>query len=217
MSQSHAPETTLNNGQHAPMCGRPSVARCVTSPYINGSQHRYSPPQGRRAPCLAEYSTLNTTPSISLRPCRHEDIATIKAITAEAFDGVSIDQSIQQHHGMVGGHDWTWHKLRHIDHDFADGQITVAEEADGTVVGYVTMRIDREARSGSIPNLAVRADRRGRGIGRRLLEHAVATFRAEGLEIARIETLAQNSVGSHLYPEVGFEAVARQVHFAMRL
>jgi len=34
---------------------------------------------------------------------------------------------------------------------------------------------------------------------------------------AKIETLAQNAVGCHLYPSVGFEEVARQVHFVMAL
>jgi ribosomal protein S18 acetylase RimI-like enzyme len=55
------------------------------------------------------------------------------------------------------------------------------------------------------------------GIGRQLLEHALEFFRAQGLKVARIETLAHNEVGNHLYPSVGFEEVARQVHFAMRL
>ena len=36
-------------------------------------------------------------------------------------------------------------------------------------------------------------------------------------EIARIETLAHNEIGQHLYPSLGFEEVARQVHFAMDL
>jgi ribosomal protein S18 acetylase RimI-like enzyme len=42
-------------------------------------------------------------------------------------------------------------------------------------------------------------------------------FRAEGLEYAVIETMAQNAVGQHLYPACGFGEVARQVHFARRL
>ena len=37
------------------------------------------------------------------------------------------------------------------------------------------------------------------------------------MTIAKIETLVQNPVGSHLYPSVGFQEVARQIHFAMPL
>jgi ribosomal protein S18 acetylase RimI-like enzyme len=42
-------------------------------------------------------------------------------------------------------------------------------------------------------------------------------LRAEGMELARIETLAQNPVGMAFYPKMGFEEVARQIHYAMRL
>lgn len=156
-------------------------------------------------------------PPIILRPCRADDLDTVKTITAEAFTGVSIDQAIEQRIGTVGGRDWHWHKMRHLDHDFSDGLIMVAEDDAEKIVGYITMRIDREAKTGSIPNLAVSASFRGRGIGRLLLEKALKTFHAEGLELARIETLSQNPIGLRLYTDLGFEVVASQLHFAMKL
>ena len=58
---------------------------------------------------------------------------------------------------------------------------------------------------------------RGQGLGRRLIEHALAHFRAAGMTIAKIETLEQNPIGRHLYPSVGFVEVARQIHYAMAL
>jgi ribosomal protein S18 acetylase RimI-like enzyme len=70
---------------------------------------------------------------------------------------------------------------------------------------------------GHIPNLVVDAALRNQGLGRRLLEHALERFLEESLSIARIETLDQNSIGSHLYPALGFREVARQIHFAMPL
>jgi ribosomal protein S18 acetylase RimI-like enzyme len=90
-------------------------------------------------------------------------------------------------------------------------------EVEGEVVGYVTTSIVPEHRVGRIPDLAVAARVRGQGIGRRLLEHALASFRAQGLRVARIETLEHNRAGRHLYPSLGFVEVARQVHFAMPL
>ena len=65
--------------------------------------------------------------------------------------------------------------------------------------------------------MAVRAGLRGRGIGRKLIDAALGLFREAGLELARIETLDQNPIGQHLYPDFGFVEVARQIHFAMRL
>ena len=57
----------------------------------------------------------------------------------------------------------------------------------------------------------------GKGLGRRLIEHALAHFRSSGMAIAKIETLDQNAVGRHLYPSIGFVEVARQIHYAIAL
>ena len=40
---------------------------------------------------------------------------------------------------------------------------------------------------------------------------------ALNLSQAKIETLATNDVGKHLYPKLGFREVARQVHYVMPL
>ena len=84
-------------------------------------------------------------------------------------------------------------------------------------MGYVTMQCDPETRIGWIHNLAVETEARGQGVGRRLIEHALAHFRAAGMTVAKIETLEQNPIGRHLYPSVGFVEVARQIHYAMAL
>ena len=65
--------------------------------------------------------------------------------------------------------------------------------------------------------LAVAESMRGRGLGRRLIEHALGSFREEGMGLAKIETMASNPIGQKLYPSCGFEEVGRQVHYAMRL
>jgi ribosomal protein S18 acetylase RimI-like enzyme len=70
---------------------------------------------------------------------------------------------------------------------------------------------------GRIPDLAVDASWRGKGLGRRLLDHALEYFRDLGLPLAKIETLAHNEVGRHLYPSLGFELVATQYHYVMPL
>ena len=153
-----------------------------------------------------------------IRPYRPEDLPALKAITVEAFAGVSIDQGIEGEFGLVAGHDWRWRKARHLDDDAArdSAGIFVAEE-DGQVVGYITTWQDREAGIGHIPNVAIAASFRGQGLGRQLIEHALAHFRASGLSHAKIETLVQNQVGNHLYRSLGFREVARQIHFVASL
>lgn len=156
---------------------------------------------------------------MQIRPYRESDREIIKAITTEAFSGVSIDHNLERLFGAIAGHDWRWRKARQIDDDIAapGAAILVAEDEHGTVAGYVTTRIDQDSGVGLIPNLAVRADQRGRGLGRQLIEAALELFRSAGLQIARIETLDQNAVGQHLYPDCGFVEVARQIHYARRL
>ncbi len=153
---------------------------------------------------------------MEIRRYRPSDLETLKTITAICFDGVSIDQNIERFYGLVHGKDWRWRKKRHIDDD-ADinaAGILVAE-VDGRIVGYVTTRVDKAAGIGGIPNFAVLPEFQQRGIGHRLLEEAVAYFAAEGLSYARIETLDQNDVGAHFYPDFGFREVARQIHYIM--
>ncbi len=155
----------------------------------------------------------------NIRPYHRRDLESLKAITVEGFEGVSLDHAIERVlDGEFGGRDWRWRKARHVDEDvvvFAEG-VFVAE-ANGAVAGYISTRIDRDAGKGRIPNMAVAVWARREGIGRALLEHALAFFREEKLEYAMIETMGSNPVGQSLYPSCGFKEVARQIHYAQRL
>jgi ribosomal protein S18 acetylase RimI-like enzyme len=155
---------------------------------------------------------------LAIRRFREADRETLKAITVACFEKVSIDRNIEAVFGPIGGRDWRWRKTRHIDADIAanpDG-VLVAEE-DGQVVGYITARLDPDSKIGWIPNYAVSPARQKHGIGRRLMDAVLAYFREHGMEYAKIETLAQNEVGTRYYPKVGFREVARQVHYVMPL
>jgi ribosomal protein S18 acetylase RimI-like enzyme len=158
--------------------------------------------------------------SIVIRPYSEADRQVLRDLTVEAVQGVSIDHNIDNVLGPVAGRDWRWRKARHLDLDVdtPGGELAVAEESEtGRAVGYVTMLFDRETRIGWIHNLAVADGLRNQGLGRRLLDHALARFRAEGMTVAKIETLDQNPVGQYLYPALGFREVARQIHYAMDL
>ena len=151
----------------------------------------------------------------TVRPFESRDLEVVKQITVEAFSGVSIDEAAELIFGSINGHDWKWRKARHIDADVArevDG-ILVVESDQGEVVGYITSWQDAAAGIGYIPNLAFVPGWRGRGLGRLLIQRILDRFRESGLSHAKIETLAQNDVGHHLYTSIGFREVARQAHF----
>lgn len=155
---------------------------------------------------------------VVLRLYRPEDLPAIKRLTVDSFSGVTIEENVEQALGILNGRDWRWRKARHLDEDAAANPSGIfVAEAQGRLVGYITTRIDPEAGKGRIPNLAVAAEFRGRGLGRELIERALEYFRAQGLVYAVIETMAQNAVGQHLYPSCGFVEVARQAHFARKL
>jgi ribosomal protein S18 acetylase RimI-like enzyme len=158
--------------------------------------------------------------AIVIRPYREPDRQAVRELTVAAFEGVSIDHSIERTLGPIAGRDWRWRKARDVDRDidWLGAELAVAEDDQATeVVGYVTMQCDAETRIGWIHNLVVSAGVRGQGLGRRLIDHALEHFRAAGMTVAKIETLEQNAIGRHLYPAVGFIEVARQIHYAMPL
>jgi ribosomal protein S18 acetylase RimI-like enzyme len=157
---------------------------------------------------------------IVIRPFRETDRPVLRELTVQGFEGVSIDHNIDQRLGRIAGRDWRWRKARDLDLDLdlLGATLAVAEdEQTGVVAGYVTMHCDPETRIGWIHNLVVGSHTRGQGLGRRLIEHALAYFRVAGMTVAKIETLEQNPVGRHLYPSVGFIEVARQIHYALPL
>lgn len=153
-----------------------------------------------------------------IRKYKPSDLQALRQITAICFEKVSIDKNIEDRFGCIGDMDWKERKMSHIDDDAAanpDG-VFVAE-VDGEIAGYITTRINNETRIGGIPNLAVLPKFQRRGIGRQLIEKALAYLQAEGMLYARIETLEQNPVGTSFYPNMGFTEVARQIHYIQSL
>ncbi len=155
---------------------------------------------------------------MSIRPFQPADLSRVQQITIDSFEGVSIDRNIETRFGRIDGKDWRERKARDVTMDcqVQPEGVFVAEE-DGQVVGYITTRIDRFTSIGRIPNLAVDPEFRALGIGSKLIEHAIEYIRSEGMALAKIETLVQNERGQALYPRFGFEEVARQIHFVMKL
>lgn len=155
---------------------------------------------------------------MQIRPFQPEDLPRLKEITVEAFQGVSIDQLVEQKFGIINDHNWQWRKGQHIEQDAKrepEGIFVV--EVEGEIVGGLTSWHDEEAGIGYIPNIVFTPECRGKGFGRKLINHALDRFRKLGLSLVKIETLVHNEVGNHLYQSIGFEEIVRQIHFFMPL
>ncbi len=153
-----------------------------------------------------------------IRLFQSSDLPELRRITVEGFEGIAIDQNVENKLGVLGDHDWRWRKTRHVDEDCEMNPTGVfVAERDGFILGYISTRVDHESGKGRIPNLAVDADARGCGVGRQLIEYALDYLRREGMAFAMIETMENNLVGQYLYPSSGFVEVGRQIHYARKL
>lgn len=155
---------------------------------------------------------------IIIRACTESDLPHLRRITVESFGSVALEQMLEHKFGLWNTRDWKARKADHIDDDLAQhAEGCFVAERGTEILGYITTRIDPVNARGRIPNVAVVESARGLGLGRRLIQHALDYMRSKGMKIAQIETMASNPIGQHLYPSCGFEEVARQVHYAMKL
>ena len=145
---------------------------------------------------------------LTVRGYEHGDAHRIRELTLEGFDGVSIDQNADRLLGIDSSPDWQTRKWLAVQRELEDAP---------DVVGYITTRPVQETGVGHIPNMAVDARLRRRGIGSTLIARALEHLRANGMRVAKIETLLQNKQGQTLYPSFGFTEIARQIHYMQRL
>ena len=93
-----------------------------------------------------------------------------------------------------------------IELDGEDGVSThfVAYDEDGRPVGTARLRIVDE-NTGKAERLAVRADHRGEGLGRRLMDRLEAVARDEGCSQVRLHSQTQVE---EFYASLGYETVS---------
>lgn len=154
-----------------------------------------------------------------IRRFQERDRAALHEITVRAFSEVSsIDRRLEDLYGEINGTTWRWRKNREIDQDIeAEPEGVLVAEEDGRVVGYITTVTDDTTRIGRIPNLAVHPEAQGQGVGKQLINAALDRFRDEGMQYAKIETLATNPTGQSLYPKAGFRELVRQIHYIVKM
>lgn len=84
-------------------------------------------------------------------------------------------------------------------------------EEDGALAGFVSLRL--AAGFCEILNVAVHPTWCRKGIGSRLLAHALADVRARGGEKATLEVNAQNAAAVALYAKAGFQKLGVRKKF----
>ena len=81
-------------------------------------------------------------------------------------------------------------------------------EEDGVVAGYAVVWCILD--QGELSNIAVDPARRGRGLGARILDHAMEVARSRGVTSMYLEVRVSNRVAADLYRRRGFVEVGRR-------
>jgi ribosomal-protein-alanine N-acetyltransferase len=84
----------------------------------------------------------------------------------------------------------------------------VAVDSEGRIAGYLFAVGVEDA--GEILNVAIAAGHRRRGLGRRLVEHAVEVLQRRGVAQIFLEVRESNAAARTLYRTLGFEVIGRR-------
>lgn len=135
-----------------------------------------------------------------LRPQEHDAAGALTVAAYEPF--------------LQGRRDDYRHQLADVAARDRDAEVWVAVEADGTLLGNVTLcpagspwREIAGDGEGEFRMLAVSPAAQGRGVGRALAELVVRRFRADGARAVTLSSLADMTAAHRLYDRLGFVRV----------
>jgi ribosomal-protein-alanine acetyltransferase len=115
---------------------------------------------------------------------------------------------------VFGADAWPRGAFRYLGAVFAAGppprgRLWVAEVPGRGVVGYVGVELSLLGGEADLVNLAVEPDHRRRGVGRRLVETAVAYCRDRGVPLIWLRVRAGNRTARRFYRRCGFATTGR--------
>jgi ribosomal-protein-alanine N-acetyltransferase len=139
-------------------------------------------------PAREEASPQDAGPgTVTVRRFRVQDLSAIMAIERPTFGMHAFDPAT-----------FLYYAMRHR-------RAFLAAEEEGEVIGYVmARRSSRANRQWDIAAIAVRKDRRGRGVGTRLMSELLKALRGLGAAVVRLEVKTENEMAQRLYRRFGF-------------
>lgn len=140
--------------------------------------------------------------TLRVRDARPEDAEKLHALLHAAYEDRARRAS--EHVGALassGGDDRPLtDTLERVRADVAEGLVLVAEDEEGRLVASVMLR-----RVANIRRLAVAPERKGEGLGGKMLEEAVARAAREGMTYAMLDTIPTHPWLPAFYRRHGFE------------
>jgi ribosomal protein S18 acetylase RimI-like enzyme len=132
----------------------------------------------------------------SIRPASFDDVARIRSIARAAY--AKYIARIDREPAPIGAD---------YDSEVAAGRVVVVE-ADGSARGYMVAWPEADAYF--IDNIGIEPNAQGKGLGRRLLEHAASEARRLRLPALRLYTNAAMTENVSMYAYLGFVETHRQ-------
>jgi [ribosomal protein S18]-alanine N-acetyltransferase len=124
-------------------------------------------------------------PSVDMRPMHELDVPVIVAIERDAYQ-----------------FPWSEGIFRDC---LRVGYVCRVVDVGGDMAGYGIMSVG--AGEAHILNVCIRAEHRGRGLARKLLEYLLERARISGMHEAFLEVRPSNTTAARLYHSMGFEQV----------
>jgi len=141
---------------------------------------------------------VRVRPRVNIRVMRTDDLEPVMAIERTAFKSP-----------------WSPELLaRELEHDWST--ILVATEPRGprgeeAVMGFIIYWMVHDEIH--VLNVAVDPPLRGRGVGRTLVQEALARGKAAGATLATLEVRKSNEAAQHLYQTLGFKPVGVRANY----
>ncbi|HEX5344464.1 MAG TPA: ribosomal protein S18-alanine N-acetyltransferase [Duganella sp.] len=118
---------------------------------------------------------------------------------SDLADVYALEQSVYPH---------PWSMANFEDSLSSNYEAWVLRDRDGDLLGYfLLMAVVDEAH---LLNVAVSADKQGQGLGRFLLNQAVACARGLGMESVLLEVRPSNTRALQIYERYGFKQIGRR-------
>jgi dTDP-4-amino-4,6-dideoxy-D-galactose acyltransferase len=156
-----------------------------------------------------ELAGVSTVLPASIRPARAPDLPALQRIAGVAHRDTRFffDRHFSQDQARALYEEW----IRVSFHGFAQA-VFVSDAGEGPQ-GYVACHVAPNKSTGSIGLIAVDASAQGRGVGRALVEAAMAWLNSQGVPHVTVVTQGRNLVAQRLYERCGFIAERLQLYY----
>ena len=142
----------------------------------------------------------------NLRPARNEDRDAVRSLVSGVLQEYGLRSEPCSTDADLSDLEFHYHQR--------GGRFDVLENASGEVIGCVGLYpIDTHCIE--LRKMYLRKDARGKGLGKKLLDHAVASAREMGFKRVTLETSAVLKEAIKLYTKYGFQPFVAQ-HLARR-